>query len=133
MDRKQAKFCVEIMRTGNATQAYRLAGYSPKDDASAAASASKLLRNDKVKARIETLRQEMDRGAIMDALERREVLTRIARDTESQNIEILRAIDIMNKMDCLYTVKQEVTGTNGNPIVYNLCWAGGHEETEETD
>ncbi len=127
MDRKQAKFCVEIMRTGNATEAYKAAGYKPRNDAVAAAAASKLLRKDKVRERIEELRKEMDGEKIMDALERRELLSSIARDRQHSPQDRIRAVDIMNKMDCIYIQRNELSGANGAPMVFT--WRGAAEES----
>jgi len=64
---------------GNATQAYKLAGYRPKDDNAAAAVASKLLRNVKVFSRIEYLRAENYKAIGIDRVEILEILTEIAR------------------------------------------------------
>lgn len=133
MDRKQAKFCVEIMRTGNATEAYKAAGYKPRNDAVAAAAASKLLRKDKVRERIEELRKKMDGEKIMDALERRELLSSIARDRQHSPQDRIRAVDIMNKMDCIYTNKQEISGKNGGDIRYCFYWKGDHGQDSEEE
>lgn len=64
---------------GNATQAYKLAGYRPKTDSSAAVEASRMLRNVKVFQRIEFLRQENYRAIGIDRVEILEILTEIAR------------------------------------------------------
>lgn len=49
LTQKQALFVSEYLKNGgNATQAYKTAGYKAKDDDSAAVQASRLLRNDKV-------------------------------------------------------------------------------------
>ena len=77
---KREKFCVEYVRSGNATEAYKLAGYKVKNDNSAAAFASKLLRNVKVSARIAELTREMHRPDIADAEERQQFWTSVMRD-----------------------------------------------------
>ena len=56
---KQEKFCLEYSRSGNATEAYKVAGFKSKDDNSAAANASRMLRNDKIQARLKELSNEI--------------------------------------------------------------------------
>ncbi|MBM6824801.1 terminase small subunit [Veillonella magna] len=63
---KQEKFCVEYLVDLNATQAAIRAGYSEK---TAEATASRLLRNVKVKARIQELRKEYFTKTIASAAE----------------------------------------------------------------
>ncbi len=122
MERKQAKFCLEFLRTGNATEAYKAAGYTPRSDAVAAAAASKLLRNDKVKEYMKQLRQDMDGEIIADAFERRVKLTKIIRDNENSTGDIIKAVDVLNKMDGLYISKNELRGANGEPVAFTLTW-----------
>ena len=55
---KQEKFVFEFIRTGNATQAY-LKAYGGKNKSSAGVFGCRLLKNDKVQAEIEKLREEM--------------------------------------------------------------------------
>ena len=63
LTQKQALFVSEYLKNGgNATQAYKSAGYKTKDDDSAAVQASRLLRNDKVSRAIaERQKQRNDR------------------------------------------------------------------------
>ena len=58
---KQKRFIDEYIISGNATQAYRKAGYSAKSDGTAWTEASKLLRNPKVQAE---LKRRNDRDQI---------------------------------------------------------------------
>ena len=123
MERKQMKFCQEFLRTGNATAAYKAAGYNPRSDAVAAVCASQILRKPKVKKYMDDLRKEMDVEVIADAFERRVKLTEIIRNKESSVSDIMKAVDILNKMDCLYVLRNELSGANGEPVVYNLHWS----------
>lgn len=129
MERKQAKFCLEFLRTGNATEAYKAAGYTPRSDAIAAVCASQLLRKPNVQKHLDELRKEMDVEIIADAFERRVKLTAILRDKENSVSDITKAIDILNKMDGLYIQKNELRGANGEPVVFNVHWHG-NDETE---
>ena len=123
MERKQAKFCLEFLRTGNATAAYKAAGYAPRSDAAAAVCASRLLRNDNVQEHLAKLRKDLDKEIIADAFERRVKLTAILRDKENSVSDITKAIDILNRMDALYIQKNELSGANGQTATFNFCWS----------
>lgn len=123
MQRLQENFCVEFVRCGNATETYKRAGYKVRSDNTAAVCAAKLLRNAKVQSRIAELRREMDSHKIMDAAERRELLTQFARDEETGKADRLKAMDLLNKMDGVYINKTQVSGTDGGPLTFR--WEGG--------
>ena len=115
-------FCLEIVQSGNGTEAYKKAGYKVKSDNAAAVGAAKLLRKAKVQKRIAELRSEMDSHKIMDAVERRELLTQVARDEETAKPDRLKAMDLLNKMDGVYINKTQVSGTDGGPLTFR--WEG---------
>ena len=115
-------FCLEIVQSGNGTEAYKKAGYKVKSDNAAAVGAAKLLRKAKVQKRIAELRSEMDSHKIMDAAERRELLTQFARDEETAKPDRLKAMDLLNKMDGIYINKTQVSGTDGGPLTFR--WEG---------
>lgn len=123
MQRLQENFCMEFVRCGNATEAYKNAGYKVRSDNTAAVCAAKLLRNAKVQSRIAELREELDSHKIMDAAERRELLTQFARDEETAKPDRLKAMDLLNKMDGVYINKTQVSGADGAPLVFR--WEGG--------
>ena len=123
MQRLQENFCVEFVRCGNATEAYKRAGYKVRSDNTAAVCAAKLLRNAKVQSRIAELREELDSHKIMDAAERRELLTQFARDEETAKPDRLKAMDLLNKMDGVYINKTQVSGADGAPLTFR--WEGG--------
>ena len=123
MQRLQENFCVEFVRCGNATEAYKSAGYKVRSDNTAAVCAAKLLRNAKVQSRIAELREELDSHKIMDAAERRELLTQFARDEETAKTDRLKAMDLLNKMDGVYINKTQVSGADGAPLTFR--WEGG--------
>jgi phage terminase small subunit len=60
---KQEKFCQEYYKTSNATQSYISAGYSEKG---AEVSASQLLRNPKVIARLDELKKDAQKEFKID-------------------------------------------------------------------
>ena len=123
MQRLQEKFCIEFVRCGNATEAYKRAGYKARSDKVAGTAAARLLGNVGIQRRIVELRREMDSHKIMDAAERRELLTQFARDEETGKADRLKAMDLLNKMDGVYINKTQVSGVDGAPITFR--WEGG--------
>ena len=113
---RQENFCLAYVRLGNATQAYKEAGYTTKSEACMASNSWRMLRNEKVKQRIAELQAEVRNAKMMDIAERRERLAEIARDTESTKQDVIRAIDTLNKMDGAYLQRTEITG-GGIPVV----------------
>ena len=124
MQRLQENFCMEFVRCGSATEAYKNAGYKPRSDKVAGTAAARLLGNVGIQKRIEELRREMDSHKIMDAAERRELLTQFARDEETAKPDRLKAMDLLNKMDGVYINKTQVSGVDGGPLTFR--WEGGH-------
>ena len=124
MQRLQENFCVEFVRCGNATEAYKNAGYKPRSDKVAGTAAARLLGNVGIQKRIEELRRELDSHKIMDAAERRELLTQFARDEETGKADRLKAMDLLNKMDGVYINKTQVSGIDSAPLTFR--WEGGH-------
>lgn len=123
MQRLQEKFCIEFVRCGNATEAYKRAGYKARTDKVAGTAAARLLGNVGIQRRIVELQSEMDSHKIMDAAERRELLTRFARDEDTGKTDRLRAMDLLNKMDGVYINKTQISGIDGAPITFR--WEGG--------
>lgn len=123
MQQLQENFCVEFVRCGNNAEAYKKAGYKVKSDKAAAVCATKLLKKANIQARIAELRKEFVSSKIMDAAERRELLTQFARDEETAKPDRLKAMDLLNKMDGVYINKTQVSGTDGGPLTFR--WEGG--------
>lgn len=76
---RQEAFCLHYARSGNATESYKQAGYKPKNDNAANANAVRLLRNDKIKARLKELADELADEKIANIREVQEKLTSILR------------------------------------------------------
>jgi len=117
-------FCVEFVSGNSNADAYIKAGYKVKSKKAAAACAAKLLKKANIQARIAELRKEFASCKIMDAAERRELLTQFARDEEAAKPDRLKAMDLLNKMDGVYINKTQVSGADGAPLVFR--WEGGH-------
>lgn len=127
---KQEKFCLEFAKSGNQRQAYLKAGYKCKNDASADASASALLRNPKVKERLAELTEEIKNSAIADIQEMQEILTNIIRQQLDEEVivvdpakgaeklkkkaalkEIISAINTLGKMQGAFVDNVNINGT----------------------
>ena len=100
---KQEKFCLEYAKSGNQTQAYLKAGYSVKNDATAAANASRMLKNANVKARLAELAEEAKNASIADIVEMQQTLTKIIRQQLTEEVIVVESVgDFMSearKMD----------------------------------
>lgn len=111
-------FCLAYARCGNATQAYKQAGYNVKNDNSAAASAAALLRNPKIQARLQEIHAKIESEKIMGPKEMQERLTAIARQTARDPSDkapdykdALKAMDQLARMSGSYAAdKLEVSG-----------------------
>ena len=115
---KHEAFCqAYIKNRDNATQAYIEAGYDVEGH-SAEASGSRLLNNVEVKARIEELRQEVQKEDLVTMEEAITALKRLAKTAEADN-QIVAAKgcwDSLVKTMGGFIDKKEVTGANGGPI-----------------
>ena len=120
MNRKQEIFCEEFVKSGNAAEAYKLAGYKASSAKSAANSASRLLENVGICSRIAELREKAADAQILDAKQRRIMLSEIAKSGKA--IVAIKAIDTLNKMDGLYINKTQLSGADGGPLVF--AWEG---------
>ena len=80
---KQQRFADEYIRLGNATEAARLAGYSPK---TARSIGEENLTKPDIKAYIDGVLAEMASKRVMDATEAMELLTSIARGEMEETV-----------------------------------------------
>lgn len=106
----QEAFVKNIIEGMNQADAYRSA--YPKQNMSDKTiweAASRLMKNDKVVARLSELRNELAKDTIMSAQERLEWLTRFVNTGVEFTLssEKIRAIDVMNKMTGEYVTKVE--------------------------
>jgi hypothetical protein len=111
---KQEKFCLEYVIDGNASRAYREAyDAANMKEATISNSAYKLLQNDEIKAKIEQLRTETTKSSILSIEQRKELLTKIAMSEAYDKFgnpsftDVRGAIDLLNKMDGVYVVKNQ--------------------------
>lgn len=111
MTERQEKFCLEMVRCGCATEAYKAAGYNPRSERAAVSAGNRLLTYVDIKARIAELREKMADETIMDAKARRVKLSEIAKHPGTKDENVIKAIDTLNKMDGLYIQKTELSGS----------------------
>ena len=121
---KQELFVRKIIEGETQADAYR-AAYSTQrmSDKTVWEKASRLMADDKVRARVKELRDQIAKESIMTAEERLKLLTRIARGKEKERVAIpvegtivegevtpaiktrINAVDVMNKMTGEYELK----------------------------
>lgn len=89
---RQTAFCQHYAASGNASEAARLAGYSPR---TAAQIASRLLRNVHVKKAVQQLQMKMAADRIADATEVAQTWTTLLRDTDTPSGSRLRAGELL--------------------------------------
>lgn len=109
---KQEKFCLEYAKTGNARQAYKSAGYKCKNDNTVDANASRLLSEDKVKARLAELAEEAKNNAIADIKEMQEKLTEIIRQQLEEEVIVVDPGSGAFKMKKTASVKDIISAVN---------------------
>ena len=81
---KENIFCLEYAASGNATDAYKKAGYKAKNDNVAAACAAKLLRKAKIQLRLQELTKEIAAPKIANIQEIQEFLTAVMRQEKKE-------------------------------------------------
>lgn len=82
---RQERFCLEYAQSGNATDAYKKAGYVYKNDNTAGACAARLLDNAKIKKRLAEIVEEMNSDKIASVREVQERLTLILRQEAEED------------------------------------------------
>lgn len=111
---KQEAFCLAFIESGNASDAYRKAGYSPgMSDKSVNEAASRILKNSKVVARLAAIRKPAAEAAgitLESHLERLQHLSEIAERRGQMNAAITAEI-ARGKASGVHVEKSEQTVT----------------------
>lgn len=104
---KQEKFVQSVVfGEMNYSDAYRFAYNADRmSDKTVNEKASLLANEDKIRARITELREQLKDDAIMTAKERLKWLTSVIRSDREKTDTKLKAVDIMNKMTGEYVTK----------------------------
>lgn len=110
---KQEKFVQCIIEGMSQADAYRSAYNAAKrmTDKTIWEKASRLMADDKVKARVQELRDQLAKSTIMTAQERLEWLTSVIKSEEESTADKLKASDQMNKMQGEYLQRIQSTVT----------------------
>lgn len=113
---RQEAFCLHYAKSGNATEAYKAAGYKPRNENVANAAAIRLLGNVKIRNRLAELAKEMESDKIASAKEIQERLTAILRMKQQQEQTVmvrdaLKAAELLAKMQGAFdtTLKVDLT------------------------
>lgn len=116
---KREQFAQNIVQGMSQADAYRSAYNCKKTaDKTIWENASRLMADDKVKARVQELRDKAAEASIMTARARLEWLTGVIMDTEERTENKLKAADIMNKMQGEYV--QKIDANVNSDIVINI-------------
>lgn len=109
LTQNQEQFVQNIIQGMSQADAYRSAYPKQKmSDKTVWEAASRLMKNDKVIARINELRKELAKPSIKTAQERMEWLSQIMDSKDETTADKLKASDQLNKMEGLYI--QKVSG-----------------------
>lgn len=92
LNEKQETFCLEYAKTANAAQSYKRA-YGDMKESSLYSNANRLLKNDRIQARLRELTEETRRKSIADAAEIQEILTRIARQEQQEEVVVVEGVE----------------------------------------
>jgi phage terminase small subunit len=85
---KWEAFCLHYAKTGNASEAYKQAGYKTDNARSIYSNCNRLLKNDDIKGRIQELLEEMASEKIADIREIHEYLTSVIRGETTEDVVV---------------------------------------------
>lgn len=108
MSIKEKAFCENYVLLGNATEAYKQAGYVCKNESVASSGATKLLARQKVKDYIDELMAEHKSDMIACQEEVLQFLTSTMRNEEEHTKERVRCAELLGKRYALFTEKVQV-------------------------
>jgi len=151
---KQRIFCIEYLKDLNGTRAYKVAYPHVKNDNTAAAAASRLLRNVKIKSYIDKKLKEIEDKKIAKAEEVLKYLTSVMRGEETEEVvvvvgigegesrarvlkkqisakERIKAAELLGKRYSLFTDKVDLEGNVGVTIIDDIDDIGSDEDEED--
>ncbi|AUN23732.1 terminase small subunit (plasmid) [Clostridium botulinum] len=120
---KQKAFCDYYIETGNATEAYKMAGY--KIYKSAGVEANKTLNNPKIKEYLDKRLKPLDDKRIAKAEEVLEYLTKVMRGEEKDQLGLdaslqdrTKAAELLGKRYRIFTEKTEINGNINQTVQF---------------
>jgi phage terminase small subunit len=117
LTQKQENFCLEYIKCGNASEAYRRAYNAGKmKDTTITSKAYELMKNGEVTAMISKLKLRAESKAIITLEQRKELLSRFAWEEETD--KAMKAIDLLNKMESIYVQKQQTELSGAVGVTY---------------
>lgn len=137
LNEKQKRFIEEYLRTGNASEAARQAGYSPK---TASESSSRLLADVRIKSAVDSRLKDMESERVATTQEIQEYLTAVMRGELSEEVVVnvgvgkgytradkikaqvgakdrTKAAELLAKVRGMFINKSELEVTGNLPIV----------------
>lgn len=122
MTSRMKKFAEYYAQCGNIVQSAIKAGYSENY---ANSRAHEMLENVGVSEYIKDLSQKAQNERIMTAIQRQALLSDIAKDSNNQPSDRIRAVDTLNKMTGEYTVKVDTTVKTSSKLSDVFSQIGG--------
>ena len=109
---KQRAFVNAYLKTGNATESARQAGYVGNDVTMGAVGAENL-KKPPIQAALRERGETANRAKIADANEVLELLTGVARDEDTHPVARVRAMELLGKRYALWIEKHQVEHSGG--------------------
>ncbi len=118
---KQETFCLEYVKTGNASEAYRRAYDADRMKPEAIhVAACRLLEKAKIALRLEELRQAIAEDAIADAKARQRWWTKIMYDETAEMKDRLKASELLAKVQGDFIERREISGQAGGHVILKI-------------
>lgn len=108
MTEKQQRFCDEYLIDCNATRAAIAAGYSKQ---TAYSQGQRLLKNVEIKNYIVHQQEERSKQSLLTFEERQRILAEIAKDSNNNKSDRIKALDVYNKMTGAYVERVQMSAT----------------------
>ena len=105
----QQRFVEEYSKSGNATQAYKIAYDTKLADNVAAANGVRLLRNVKVREALEGINKEIHDDGILTVAECKRLLTEIANSPNERASDRSKAIELLLKTEGAFLDRTQTT------------------------
>lgn len=105
----QQRFIEEYMKTGNATQSYKIAYDTTMTDEVAKAASSRLLTNVTVKQAVEALNKQIQDESILSVAECKKLLTEIAKCSNERTRDRAKAIELLLRTEGAFLDRAQVT------------------------
>lgn len=113
---KQRAWVDAYLKTGNATEAARQAGYVGNDNTLGAVGGENL-RKPTIQAALKERGETANRAKIADANEVLELLTGVARDEGAHPVARVRSLELLGKRYALWIEKHQVEHSGGIAVV----------------